>query len=133
MTRAVVPSAHAIDIVRVDRPAVHACGGAGRVQMRSDPAGFLSDLSEFGGIVLANRQDHAFAGFPAAIADIDHTRTTCPGEAMPGRDFHVGPGGLSGFVPINHAARILVADVDGQAIVVAIWAGSNSIRFEPIF
>jgi len=115
------PTGHAIDIVALKEIYVHACSG-GRKPVRTDPAGFLADLHDVGGLTMTNERAVTISGYAGIAAEINHSGSRCDSDLAPTSDFHLSSGGLSAWVPLNRAGRLILIDAGGETIAIVIWA-----------
>ena len=103
---------------------VHDCAGDGYSRVREDPALFLLDLRRIAGVGLGETELITFDGRPARFVAVDPAANQC--EAA---DFHA-KGFITGILQqpmrLTVPSRLIVTEVDGETMVIQVWAGSEA-------
>jgi hypothetical protein len=121
-----MPGSRGIVIASARGAVVHPCpmsdGGASRVDVRDDLAGFPADLEAVAGITLP-LTPATVDGHPALRTHIDPARNRCEFG-----DFHVeGASGIGpGYVLLSLPSDMTFVDVDGGTLVVQVWAATEA-------
>ena len=111
------PGAYGMIIAVIDTPLVHG-NSSTRVQIRSDPAGFLEDLVNIDDIPMRAPAPVTVDGVDALQADTDAEETNRGG------DVHLTDGLFYGFF-INPPARVIALETGGHHLAVVIWAADD--------
>ena len=120
----IAPEAKGVTVSSAQGGQVHDCVADGYSRVREDPALFLLDLRRKAGIGLGETELITFDGRPARYVAVDPAANQCESS-----DFHA-KGYIHGILQqpmrLTVPSRLIVTEVDGETMVIQVWAGTEA-------
>ena len=120
----IAPEAKGVTVSSAQGGQVHDCVADGYSRVREDPALFLLDLRRKAGIGLGETELITFDGRPARYVAVDPAANQCEPSDFHARNFITGI--LQQPMRLTVPSRLIVTEVDGETMVIQVWAGTEA-------
>ena len=120
----IAPEAKGVTVSSARGGQVHDCVADGYARVREDPALFLLDLRRKAGIGLGETERVMFDGRPAQFVAVDPAANQCEPADFHARNFIHGI--LQQPMRLTVPSRLIVTEVDGETMVIQVWAGTEA-------
>ena len=120
----IAPEAKGVTVSSAQGGQVHDCVADGYARVREDPALFLLDLRRKAGIGLGETELITFDGRPARFVAVDPAANQCEPSDFHAKNFITGI--LQQPMRLTVPSRLIVTEVDGETMVIQVWAGTEA-------